>query len=93
MSSLPRFTILDYLRILRPVERAVDEGTYVRCDHQGGGTSYWRFLRPETLVRSGYYKPWRWVVQLDAGPGIPREGYPIDDSVVPPAVRDLRSAP
>jgi hypothetical protein len=87
MSILPKLSAEDNLLLECPVTDSTDEGTYVRCDHQGGGVSYWRYL--ETLAGFGTYKPGTWVVVVVHGPGIPREGYPIQDDSVPCLVRQL----
>lgn len=90
MSILPELTTEDHALLARPVTDAQDQGTYVRCDHPGGGVSYWRFLRPEDLVGTGRYEAYTWVVVVVAGPAIPREGYPMAEEAVPAPVRDLR---
>jgi hypothetical protein len=91
MSNLPNLTGRDKALLARPVTETQDRGSYVRCEHQGGGSSYWRFLRPEDLVRDGDYKEWTWVVVVVDGPGIPREGYPMDEEFIPEIVRNLRT--
>jgi hypothetical protein len=70
----------------RPIERLEDNGTYVMCDHEGGGRSDWRYLEPELR---GRYESNTWVVHVIRGPGIARREYPAD-ALVPEQVRALR---
>jgi hypothetical protein len=90
MSVLPNLTNEDRALLGRPVEKTEDQGTYTKCEHRGGGVSYWRYLRPENLALIGDYKPWTWVVIVVDGPGVPREGYPVEEESVPQSVRKLR---
>jgi hypothetical protein len=91
MSILPKLTAEDRSLLKRSILKTEDQGTYVRCDHEGGGISYWRFLRQENLAGAGDYKPSTWVVVVVHGPNIPREGYPMGEEEVPQEVRDHRS--
>jgi hypothetical protein len=76
--------------LARPVEKSEDQGTYIKCEHRGGGVSYWRYLRPKDLRLISDYKPWTMVVIVVNGSGVPREGYPMEEESVPLSVKVLR---
>src|SRR5262245_6560909 len=50
MSILPRLTDEDRALLARSIDKTEDQGAYIKCTHRGGGTSYWRYLRPKDLV-------------------------------------------
>ena len=90
MSILPELTKKDEAMLAREIVKTEDQETYVRCDHKDGGISYWRFIRSSDLVQLGDYAGETWVVVVIDGPGIPREGYPMDKELVPENVRKMR---
>jgi hypothetical protein len=92
MSTLPNMTAEDRELLARPMVNTKDEGSYIRCDHEGGGVSYWRFLRTETQTAPGPFKGETWVVHTLSGrPEIPHRDYPVEEEAVPPTVKKLRS--
>ena len=90
MGILPNVTQRGRVALLRRIVEITDEKTYIRCHHEGGGTSEWRFNTPDNLMRPGEYEPWTWVLHIDDGSAIPSRDYPIDEEDVPEAVRALR---